>query len=399
MAVEDWRGLPDFFEATVTDAAGAVVQRRAQSFCPNGYEQQRIDPDGSDRSTFPQGCYGMPFTVGSRWGIDEGWASRVGGRFALKVPNGTYTVTMTIAERYRELWDIPAQDASSTVDYRVRNGTRETPHRVRATAPREAQPGPRPRVPVDTTPDPATLPDLRTLPAFGISTETRGRKDWLAFGADAWVGGSSLLDIEGFRRADEEVMDAFQYFYDGEQVVGRARVGEMDYDTRRGHHHWHLLQFASYRLLDATQQHVTSSKKQSFCIVPTDPVDLSLDNAERRPWSTGLESACGDRDALWIRETLPVGWGDTYYQNRGGQDFNITKVPNGTYFIEVAANPTGELFESDTTNNVSLREIELKGRRGARVVCVPGVGPFNIGDEGCGGRGFSGDGEGPFFRQ
>ena len=121
-------------------------------------------------------------------------------------------------------------------------------------------------------------------------------------------------------------MDAWQYFYDGDEPVGRAQVGEMEYDTRDGHFHWHLLQFARYRLLDADKVQAVRSSKQSFCIVPTDPVDLSLDNAEMAPYETGLDSACGERGALWIRETLPVGWGDTYYQGKGGQAFNITDV-------------------------------------------------------------------------
>jgi hypothetical protein len=391
LEVPTWRGLPGFFELTVTDASGSVVRTQTLPFCPNSYEQQRVDPDGADRSSFPRGCRGLQFMHGNRWGIDEGWASDVEGGMSLTVPTGRYTMTMAIADEYRELWNISHEQGTTSATYRIRNGSDDHVHeRAHRRAETEEPPpsAPRRTTPVVDDPPAEQLPDLRALPAFGIDTQRTDGKDWLAFGANVWVGGNAVLDVEGFRRQNEAVMDAWQYFYEGDRPVGRARVGEMEYDTRDGHFHWHLLQFARYRLLDASQEHVTRSKKQSFCIVPTDPVDLSLEGAEMRPYETGLDSACGDEDALWIRETLPVGWGDTYYQERGGQAFNITKVENGTYYIAVEANPTGELFETDKTNNVEYRKVILKGTKGDRTVCVPGHGALGLDPHGrCGRRG------------
>lgn len=380
--LDNWRGLPDFFDLTVTNGAGDVVRSSSLRFCPNGGEQQRRLPDSVDTSTFPRGCSGMPFMYGNRWGINEGWAGGVARGLSLKAPAGRYTVTVSIADDYRSALGIAPADATVSTRYRLVNGRYDEHGRQavaradaapdRAPAPAPA-PEPRAKAPIDETPDEAHLPDLRTMPAFGMRTGHARGKDWLSFGANVWVGGNSLLDIEGFRRADEEVMDAWQYFYDGDEPVGRSKVGEMEYDTRDGHFHWHLLQFARYRLLDADKAKAVRSSKQSFCIVPTDPVDLSLDNAEMAPYETGLDSACGERSALWIRETLPLGWGDTYYQGKGGQAFNITNLPNGTYFVSVEANPTNELFEIDKENNVSQRKVILKGRPGNRSVCVPAV--------------------------
>jgi hypothetical protein len=76
-------------------------------------------------------------------------------------------------------------------------------------------------------------------------------------------------------------------------------------------------------------------------------------------------------DALWIREVLPAGWGDTYFQGVPGQSFDITGLPNGTYWIEVRANPLGSLYDVDPTNDTSLREVILGGTPGARTVTVP----------------------------
>jgi hypothetical protein len=74
--------------------------------------------------------------------------------------------------------------------------------------------------------------------------------------------------------------------------------------------------------------------------------------------------------SIWIRETLPVGWGDTYDRSVGGQAFNITTVPNGRYYIETRVNPGDLLQETTLANNVQLRRIRLGGRRGARTVQV-----------------------------
>ena len=56
-----------------------------------------------------------------------------------------------------------------------------------------------------------------------------------------------------------------------------------------------------------------------------------------------------------------------------GQSFDITGLPNGTYYIQVIANPANRLQETDTKNNVSLRKVVLGGTQGARTVKVPPV--------------------------
>jgi hypothetical protein len=40
-----------------------------------------------------------------------------------------------------------------------------------------------------------------------------------------------------------------------------------------------------------------------------------------------------------------------------GESFNITSVPNGTYYIEVIANPEHALYEPGTRNAISLRKV------------------------------------------
>ena len=72
-----------------------------------------------------------------------------------------------------------------------------------------------------------------------------------------------------------------------------------------------------------------------------------------------------------VRQMLDFGWGDTYPSGLPGQSFDISDLPNGTYYIEVTANPDGLLHETDTSDNVSLRKVVLGGVPGARTVTVP----------------------------
>jgi hypothetical protein len=166
-------------------------------------------------------------------------------------------------------------------------------------------------------------------------------------------------------------MDAYQYFYENDEPVGRAAVGEFGFDTSRGHHHWHFLQFARYSLLGADKTEVLRSKKESFCLAATDAIDLLLPRAEWNPYNTNLATACGQSDSLWIREVLPLGWGDTYFQFLPGQSFNVTGLPNGKYFIAVEANPDGLLYEQRSGNNTRLRKIYLRGTTDNRRVVIP----------------------------
>jgi hypothetical protein len=227
-------------------------------------------------------------------------------------------------------------------------------------------------VPTNLTPDPSWLPDLIALPAWNVTTyrDFRSKRDFVSFAANVWTAGAQDLVVEGFRRDGEDTMDAYQYFYENGQPVGRAPVGEMVYDVRRFHQHWHFKQFARYTLLDSTQTEVVRSRKEAFCLAPTDAIDVLIPNVNLTPF-LGLSTACGGPKALWVREVLPLGWGDTYYQMIPGQSFNITNVPNGTYYIKVTANPSGALYEQSSANNSEVRQILLRGRPGHRRVIVP----------------------------
>jgi lysyl oxidase len=379
----DWMGLSKFIHVVVTDADGTVVLDRYHSFCPGAGEIARVTDDGPDVTTYPQFCGGNPFSLGSVWGIDNGWASSAfgyGTNDTIKGPDGRYTATVSIGADYQDLLGIAPADATVSVDVRVKTTKKFTclpfceGQGRSGRARRRTDAGtPSASVPIMTDPDASIRPDLIALPAWGISInhQRRGNRDFLDFGATVWNRGPSPLVVEGFRRPGEPVMDGWEYFYENGEPVGRALAGDLVYDARPGHQHWHFEQFARYSLLAADQTQIVRSEKTAFCLAPTDAIDLTAPGADWNPYSIGLSTACGSRSSIWTREVLPSGWGDTYFQGLPGQSFDITDLPNGTYFIAVQANPDGLLIEGSTTNNTELRQITLRGKRGHRRVIVP----------------------------
>jgi len=166
-------------------------------------------------------------------------------------------------------------------------------------------------------------------------------------------------------------MKAYQYFWRNGHVIGRALAGTMGFETGKGENHWHFEQFARYTLLNSAKSLVVRSHKVGFCIAPVDPIDMLIPHAVWNPGVTGLSGQCGVPSAMWVTEELPVGWGDTYYQSLTEQALNITHVPNGTYYIEVTANPEKVLYETTTRNDISYRKVILGGTPGHRTVRVP----------------------------
>ncbi|WP_328770105.1 lysyl oxidase family protein [Streptomyces sp. NBC_00286] len=428
--VKDFTGLPGFLEVSFEDAAGQEVAKSKGNFCPNN-ASGRIRPDGAATSHYPQSCPTNPFTLGSVWGVERGWASNssaYGYDEPVDLAVGEYTAKVRVAKKYRDLFGIPNDQPTIKVTVREENdggggagltarsghsghsghqaagraghhgpdaptpgalshaledrglahhlgdgpghtdGSRIAP----ALKPATKRPTGRASVPAD-----VPKPDLRSLPAFNIAISDGADgdvadKDYLAFSANVWNAGPAPLVVDGFRSPGKDLMDAYQYFYDaaGKQV-GYTPTGTMEWDPREGHDHWHFTDFASYRLLSADQTKEIRSGKEAFCLANTDAVDYTVKNANWKPFNTDLSTACGEENSISVREVLDVGSGDTYTQDIPGQSFDISDVPNGTYYIQVIANPEKRLKETNTGNNVALRKVVLSGEPGARSVTVP----------------------------
>lgn len=461
--VKDFGGLPDFLEVSIKNAAGVEVQKSKSNFCLNN-ASGRLRPDAPATSHYPESCSTNPFTLGSVWGVEKGWAANTSAfdyDRPVDLAAGEYTVKVGVAKKYRDLFGIPddrptialtvreisdggeggagggggagltAHSATTGGDhgashdmagmegmkgmegmagmggghhYGPRGADAPTPSALShalearglahhlgdgsghtdgsrvAPALKSATKRPTGRAGV---PANVPKPDLRSLPAWDIAV-TDGEdgdvagKDYLAFSANVWNAGPAPLVVDGFRKPGADLMDSYQYFYDAKgKQVGYAPAGTMEWDPRIGHEHWHFTDFASYRLLAADQKEIVKSGKEAFCLANTDAIDYTVKNANWHPYNTDLSTACGQQNSISVREVLDVGSGDTYTQYRPGQSFDITGLPNGTYYIQVIANPANRLQETDTKNNVSLRKVVLGGTDGARTVSVPPVDLIN----------------------
>jgi lysyl oxidase len=427
--VTDFTGLKDFTTISITDDAGTVVQEYKTSFCGNSWGSARTRPDAPATTPYPTQCGGdNPFTLGAVWGVQAGWDatvpdqpySREGGP-AFDLAPGKYHATATVNPAYQSLFGIPEAQSQVKVDVTVvdvdvdrkgaaarvaaakaartakvagpaaaaRVADKHSAHalegdaaeQVSAYNPAFRPPAKRPAT-LKAKPAAGPRPDLRSLPAWGISiepgtNEQTGERDgkwYVNFGATVWNGGTSPLLVDGFRRSGTELMDAYQYFFDAQgNQVGSVPAGTMQWDDREGHKHWHFTDFAQYNLLDSTQKLAVRSGKEAFCLANTDAVDYTLPNAKWRPDNTDLSTSCGANTVIAVREVLDIGNGDTYSQSRPGQSFEITDLPNGTYYIQVLANPSNKLSEVSTTNNSALRQIVLGGTPDNRTLTVPPV--------------------------
>ena len=110
-----------------------------------------------------------------------------------------------------------------------------------------------------------------------------------------WNAGDSPLVVDGFRRDGEDLMDAYQYFFDAEgNQTGYQDVGHLHWDAKPSHQHWHFEDFARYTLLRRDKTEAAVSKKEAFCLANTDAIDLTVPDADWNPENTDLSTSCGD---------------------------------------------------------------------------------------------------------
>jgi hypothetical protein len=383
------RGLSDFFRFRLIDAGGDVVARQLQDFCPVAdYGMSRVDASGPDNPTYPYYC-GSRLTRKTAWGIDRGWASPVYGGLVVSpkdAPDGDYTLQVRIAHSYVRQLRLDPEQTTASVGVTITTETYPTcGDEVPCCSPDEPCPVLRPaaaqRTPLRMLRQASAaasfvpqngLPDLAALPAHTLFMQRESNRDYLAFGATIWNAGPGMLDVEGFRRGHNE-MRAVQFVYRNDRVVAKERIGHFEFDEREGHHHWHLADFARYDLLSIDGEHLVRSRKQSFCLAPTDPINLLGEGALWHPERVGLSSACPTEQSIWLRETMPPGWGDTYVQAAAGQSFNITGLDNGKYLLRVRTNPFGRILETTRANDTSWLKLRLGGTDGARTVESLGV--------------------------
>jgi hypothetical protein len=381
-------GLPGFLHIVVTSSTGKRMFDANLNFCPTG--ATILARDAAATSPYPRNCSVNPFSLGSVWGIPVGWGARITGNIVAPLAVGeTYSVKAQVTEPYQKLLGISSQPMMVRVIVRHGSGV---PSQSVATSPGASSNPPIDLARLDLLQPtgearvaPRSIrPDLRALPPWGIEiAESRtpggAPEDLLRFNATVWNAGKTPLIIAGFRQRGNAVMRAYQYFLNQDGTrAGYAPIGTLYYDSDSGHSHWHYADLASYRLLSADRKTILISQKTGFCLADTDSIDYLIENAVWRPSITSLAAACGhdSPNPRSVAMFLSVGNGDTYEQRVAGQSFDVTKLPNGVYYIQILVNPGNRIYDSGGVS-VALRKISLSGSIGHRTVEAQAVGMIN----------------------
>jgi hypothetical protein len=100
---------------------------------------------------------------------------------------------------------------------------------------------------------------------------------------------------------------------------------------------------------------VATSPKVDFCITG----DTYVGGVPNTPTKEAYpESDCTSPTGTL---GLSVGWGDEYESTDGGENIEITNLPNGTYWLQAIVDPDHYIEESNTTNNITDTKVRIEG--------------------------------------
>ncbi len=221
------------------------------------------------------------------------------------------------------------------------------------------------------------LPNMRSLTARDLQIRGNGADRRLHFAAWLANQGPGPLLVEPLsrgscpvgQRAAEQVAHVdtardgvFQRRHDPPRH--RTPAGCMvDHPT---HDHWHFDAMARYALVTVDQsEQLAARDKVSFCL---------RDNT-RVPGSAPLQRKeyFGECERNTPQGISP-GWVDVYDVDTPGQSLRLPPgTPDGVYCLILEADPHGQLFETDETDNGSAHAVRITGtnvRRADTDACV-----------------------------
>ena len=136
-----------------------------------------------------------------------------------------------------------------------------------------------------------------------------------------------------------------------------------------GHDHWHVQRVANYELYSpsGTGPVLRRDSKVGFCFFDTNLYRPSL---PRSPSSRQyLESGCGTRSSLFVKNGISVGWADKYPWNFAFQWIDVSGLPAGEYLLKISADPRRQFQELVEGNNCNWTRIRIP-RTGSTVRIV-----------------------------
>jgi hypothetical protein len=193
------------------------------------------------------------------------------------------------------------------------------------------------------------------LPLTDFRLRTEGGQKVLRFTVFTENKGGTL-DLAGSRpSADTETMEIVQNMHrtDG-GVHGIPIDATMSFATADGHDHWHVSDFAEYKLRSAGSSTWRAAHKEGFCARDTVRIEGNA------PKSFPNNCAPGKADVLKVSEGISTGWADRYDWNVWGQfiDLDGLTLP-GDFCVAALADPRHLFVEAPRANNTTTTLVRI----------------------------------------
>ncbi len=205
------------------------------------------------------------------------------------------------------------------------------------------------------------LPDLISLPPqdVGIRFNEDGRI-LLVFSTTYYNTGLGNLELVADPETSEESGDTvrtiFQRIYHKNGSFRDVPVGNFEWHEE--HLHYHFENFIEYKLAAAEgspqDEDFLLIEKATYCV--RDITRIDLEHIDPVPADYLI---CGKE-----KQGVSVGWGDTYFQTYGSQNFDITNLSSGIYRLSFYVNPENLFEEITNENNESHALIEINKETG-----------------------------------
>jgi hypothetical protein len=197
---------------------------------------------------------------------------------------------------------------------------------------------------LDAAPGDAGPPDLTVVPERTIADLSLRRVEIPADSCmldpdEACVGASGERDLLRFTVETPNVGESDLY-------LGIPAASNPHFKWSDCHGHFHFQGYASYELVDSSDQTVVVGRKQAFCLVDSERYQVS----DEVP--TQARYYCGDQG-------LSRGWTDVYLSDLPCQFVDVTDVPDGNYTLRIHVNPEGALEDARSDNNLIEVPVQL----------------------------------------
>lgn len=222
----------------------------------------------------------------------------------------------------------------------------------------------------NTQPNQPLLPDIFVWASqprgymYGDTIQNSSGRRLLRFDTAIANLGQGPLEIRGSTTHPDGTQDVLQRIYDTEGGFSDRLAGTFVFHPEHGHIHFNG--YAQYSLRSITPGGgvggvVASGGKVSFCLLDVAKFDQPVAGSPSSPRYV----SCTDFQGI------SVGWADVYDKSLPDQWVDITDVPPGTYWLEIAADPDNQLLETDETNNIARIQVEVPSAGSALLLDPP----------------------------